>query len=92
MDTVGTILTSREASALIIAEIEPRLSGSDLATIETVLYDMLKPSSIVMAGLDPAIHGSLLRKAWITGTSPVMTALDGTSGRSHRDAAAREVQ
>ena len=91
MDTVGTILFSREAGALIIAEIEPRLSGSDLATIESVLYDMLKPSPIVMAGLDPAIHGSLL-KAWITGTSPVMTALDGSSGRSHRDAAAREVQ
>ena len=37
MDTVQIILTSREASALIIAEIEPRQSSSDLASIETVL-------------------------------------------------------
>ena len=53
---------------------------------------MLKPSPIVIAGLDPVIDSSLLRKLWITGTSPVMTALDGTSERSHRDPAAREVQ
>jgi hypothetical protein len=53
---------------------------------------MFKPSPIVMAGLDPAIHGLLLRKAWITGTSPVMTALGGGSERWHDDTAAREVQ
>ncbi len=41
---------------------------------------------LVMAGLDPALHGSLLRKAWITGISPVMTTW------SHDDTAVREVQ
>ena len=38
--------------------------------------------SVVMAGLDPAIHAltSKQRKTWITGSSPVMTVEDVTRG------------
>ena len=50
------------------------------------------PASAVMAGLDPAIHASdaasvFGEKAWITGSSPVMTNENGASGTAARAAA-----
>jgi hypothetical protein len=45
-----------------------------------------------MAGLDPAIHLSLQKKCWITGSGPVMTAecVDAYEGYSLVNPSARQ--
>src|SRR5205823_2548925 len=58
----------------ILPPSRPRLSGSDLAG----------PLLVFMTGLEPVIDvlsppGAASRKAWITGSSPVMTSESGGS-------------
>jgi hypothetical protein len=45
------------------------------------------PSNAVMAGLVPAIHALLKRKAWMPGIKPGMTneSLDGQEAKKSRD-------